>query len=136
MAGLEAWRGRHALRALANPRAPLSTMGAMLPAAGLLVLGLAGLVIATLTPSGAGGQYAVVAPPWYTLPRTIALVQKAQGRISDAGGPAYIVIAHGQGPGFEHALYAAGAWLVLDPMRLRGCAGFAPGVAGTDEGMR
>ena len=97
------------------------------------MLGLAGLVLATLMPTGAGGQYAVIAPPWYTLSRTFALVRRAGGDISDAGGPANIVIAHARGPGFERALYGAGAWLVIDPMRLRGCAGFAP-AEGTMQG--
>jgi hypothetical protein len=122
MARAQEWRGHQPSRR----HVPLSTLGALLPAVALLMTGLAALAVATLMPTGAGGQYGVVAPPWYTLSRTIALVQRAQGQISDAGGPANIVIAHGRGPGFEHALYAAGAWLVIDPMQLRGCAGFAP----------
>lgn len=117
-----------------TPLAPTWAQNAhtLLPALALLVVGLGGLMIATLVPTGAGGQYAVVAPPWYTLARTIALAQKAGGAVSDAGGPANIIIVHGRGAGFEQALYAAGAWAVIDPMHLRGCAGFAP----ADEGMR
>ena len=109
---------------------------ALLPAVGLLVLGLAGLVLATLSPTGAGGQYAVIAPPWYTLSRTLGLVRQAGGDIADAGGPANIVIVHARGPGFARALYRAGAWLVVDPGQLRGCAGFAPVSGPAGGGLR
>lgn len=93
-------------------------------AAALLVAGIVGLLAATLSPSGKDGQYAVVAPPWYRPGETIALIQKADGGIVDMGGPANIVIAHSENPNFVHRLYGAGAWLVIDPLRLRGCVGF------------
>lgn len=96
------------------------------PAAALLVVGLIGLVVATLAPTGRDGQYAVVAPPWYDLQQTIALIRAADGGIADMGGPSNIVIAHSDDPDFVGALYRAGAWVVIDPMRLRGCVGFKP----------
>lgn len=98
----------------------------LLPAAALLALGMFGLVAATLAPTGKDGQYAVIAPPWYDLRRTITLIQTAGGGVADIGGPANIVIAHSEKPGFVRALYGAGAWLVIDPMQLRGCVGFKP----------
>lgn len=97
----------------------------------LLVLGLVGLVVATLMPTGKDGQYGVIAPPWYNLSRTIALIRQAQGDIAETGGPANIVIVHSRRPDFVRAAYAAGAWLVIDPVQLRGCAGFAPAGQGT-----
>ena len=96
------------------------------PAAALLFAGMAALLIATLAPSGKDGQYAVIAPPWYRLGDTIALIQKAGGGIVDMGGPAYMVIAHSENPDFVRTLYGAGALLVIDPLRLRGCIGFRP----------
>lgn len=69
-----------------------------IPAAALLVFGLAGLGMAMLAPSGNGGQYAVVAPPWYDLRQTMALVQAADGLVSGTGGLANIVVAHSDSP--------------------------------------
>jgi hypothetical protein len=96
----------------------------LLPAAALLFVGLFGLAAASFAPTGKDGQYAVIAPPWYDLRQTIALIQAADGGVADIGGPSNIVIAQSENPGFVHALYGAGAWLVIDPMRLRGCIGF------------
>lgn len=98
----------------------------LVPAGVLLCVGLVGLVIATLSPSGRDGQYAVVAPPWYDLPQTIALIRAADGGIVDAGGPNNVVIVHSVDPAFVDAAYRAGAWAVIDPMQLRGCVGFKP----------
>jgi hypothetical protein len=84
-----------------------------------------GILAATLWPSGGGGQYAVVAPPSYSLSRTIALARVAGGEIVDVGGPQNVIIVHSGRKNFVTALYGAGAWLVVDPQRLRGCLGFA-----------
>ena len=92
------------------------------PAASLLVLGMLALCIAMLSPSGKGGQYAVIAPPWYNLSQTVALIQHADGRIADLNG-GHVVIVHSDKPDFVRNLYHAGAWLVVDPLRLRGCGG-------------
>lgn len=93
-------------------------------AAALMAVFLLGLVIATLYPTGKDGQYAVVAPPWYSLSRTMALIQVADGRIVDTGDRANMVIVQSTHPDFVRTLYRAGAWLVIDPLRLRGCIGF------------
>lgn len=92
------------------------------PAATLLIIGMLGLSIATLSPSGKGGQYAVIVPPWYSLGQTVALIQHAGGQIADLNG-GNVVIVHSNAPNFIRNLYRAGAWLVLDPLRLRGCGG-------------
>jgi hypothetical protein len=53
--------------------------------------------------------------------QTAEMVGASDGTIMDAGGLPNIVIAHSDNPGFVDALYRAGAWLVLDPLFLRGC---------------
>lgn len=97
--------------------------GELAPALLLLALLLAGLGVATLSPSGRGGQYAVIAPPWFGAGQTFSLVASAGGRIADAGGPANIVVAQSADPDFIASLYRAGAWLVVDPVSRRGCLG-------------
>jgi hypothetical protein len=95
------------------------------PAIALLIVSAVGILISALSPSGDRGQYAVVAPPWYNFAQTAALVATAGGDIVDFGAIADVVIAHSENPGFVRALYRAGAWLVIDPVALRGCLGFA-----------
>lgn len=91
------------------------------PAALLLAIGILGLVIATLSPSGRNGQYAVIAPPWYNSGQTVSLIQHADGQLASMNAASRVVIAHSEKPGFVRDLYRAGAWLVLDPLQLRGC---------------
>src|ERR1700686_2894063 len=94
------------------------------PAIALLVVSAGGILMTGLSPSGDHGQYAVVAPPWYNLTQTVGLVATAGGDIVGLGNIAVVVIAHSENPGFVRALYRAGAWLVIDPVGLRGCLGF------------
>jgi hypothetical protein len=112
-------------------RSPRSMRGAAawLPAAALLVVSVAAIVLAGFGPTGAGGQYAVVAPPWFDLAHTMQLANAAGGDVVDVGGLANVVIIHSGDPKIVGALYAAGAWLVLDPGRVRGCLDFAAPVA-------
>lgn len=119
-------RRRDRIARAVNPTAGSFKWRDLAPAAALLFIGLLGLVAATLAPTGRDGQYAVVAPPWYDLPETLALIRTANGGIVDAGGPDNMVIAQSDDPGFVDAAYRAGAWAVIDPMRLRGCVGFKP----------
>lgn len=93
------------------------------PAILLLTIGAISLAAATLSPTGKNGQYAVVAPPWFSVGQTIALIQAANGEIADIRADTRIVIAHSEKPGFVGDLYQSGAWLVLDPVRIRGCSG-------------
>src|ERR1700690_1754433 len=74
--------------------------------------------------SGDYGQYLVVAPPWFSLAQTVGLVDTAGGNIVDFGGLPSVVIVHSTNPRFARALHRAGAWLVIDPVRPRGCWGF------------
>jgi hypothetical protein len=95
------------------------------PAITLLIVSAVGILLSALSPSGGRGQYAVIAPPWYSFAQTAGLVATAGGDIVDFGAIADVVIAHSDSPGFVGALYRAGAWLVIDPVGLRGCLGFA-----------
>jgi hypothetical protein len=97
------------------------------PAVALLLIGMVALPMATFSPSGKDGQYGVIAPPWYRIGDTISLIRKADGGIVEVGGSANVVIAHSESPDFARALYSAGAWLVVDPISLRGCGGFRQG---------
>ncbi|WCT78588.1 hypothetical protein [Novosphingobium humi] len=96
----------------------------LIPAAALMIAVTAAIAVATLWPSGDRGQYAVIAPPSYDLGRTIGLVRAAGGSIVDVGGLTNVVILHSADKNAVNALYHAGAWLVIDPQLLRGCAGF------------
>lgn len=94
------------------------------PAIALLVVSALGIFAAALSPTGDGGQYLVIAPFGYDLVQTVELVGAAGGDIVDLGDLANVVIVHSENPRFVRALYRAGAWLVIDPMRLGGCLGF------------
>jgi hypothetical protein len=110
-----------------QPSAPMtrSVWRDYLPALALLLVGLGALLVAMLKPTGREGQYAVIAPPWYNLAQTVSLVREAQGAVADMSGGRHIVIAHSNDPHFVEQLYRAGAWLVIDPVRLVGCGGGA-----------
>jgi hypothetical protein len=94
------------------------------PAAALMIVSTFGICAATVWPTGDKDQYAVVAPPSYDLARTIGLVDAAGGDILEVGGSTNVIIAHSADKHFVAALYRAGAWLVIDPLHLRGCLGF------------
>ncbi|MBC9177180.1 hypothetical protein [Pseudoroseomonas ludipueritiae] len=82
-----------------------------------------------LAPAAGQTQFAVIAAPWWSLSRTAELVGAAEGDILDVGGLPNVVIAHSDDPDFVAALYRRGAWLVLDPVLLRGCLGGTRGAA-------
>ena len=98
-------------------------VAAFAPALILLSVSSVGMFLAAFSPTGAAGQYAVVGPPWYNLTQTIRLADAAGGDVVDVGALANVLIIHSNKPGIIWALYGAGAWLVIDPMRLHGCLG-------------
>jgi hypothetical protein len=97
----------------------------LMPAALLLMASLFGSLAVGLVPRAGATQYAVLGPPWLGSGRMLALVDAAGGLPLDTGGWSNVVIAHSDDPDFAAALYRAGAWLVLDAVRLRGCLGGA-----------
>jgi hypothetical protein len=94
------------------------------PAVALLFLSAVGVLAAGLSPTGDHGQYVVVAPPWYDAAETAALIGATGGDIVEFGGFPNVVIAHSKSPLYVRALYRGGAWLVIDPQRIRGCLRF------------
>jgi len=95
----------------------------LLPSAALLLCSAFAALLIGLAPTAGQTQFAVITAPWWDLSRTAALVGAAEGDILDVGGLPNVVIAHSDAPGFVAALYEQGAWLVLDPVLLRGCLG-------------
>jgi hypothetical protein len=90
-----------------------------------LLLSIVGTLFVGLFPRPGQTQFAVFAAPWRGLVETAEMVAAAGGAIVDAGGLPNVVIAYSDDPAFVDALYRAGAWLVLDPLLLRGCLGLA-----------
>jgi hypothetical protein len=97
--------------------------GATLPVVLLLLFSLLAAPVASLAPREGETQFAVIASPWQGFGDMMALVADADGTIVDAGRLSNAVIAHSDNPDFVGAAYRAGAWLVLDPVLLRGCLG-------------
>lgn len=94
-----------------------------LPALALALFSASSIFAVTLASPPQGGQMAVIAPPWFDLGETAAIVVNAGGRMVEVGGFGNVLVAYSEDPGFSAALYRAGAWLVVDPARLRGCLG-------------
>ncbi len=96
-----------------------------IPAFALLLFSAVAAFAVTLGSPEARQQMAVIAPPWYSTGQTIALVAAAGGRVVETGQFANILVAYSDDSHFSSALYGAGAWLVVDPVQLRGCLGFS-----------
>jgi hypothetical protein len=85
---------------------------ALLPAAAVTALALAGGAVAGYAPPPTG-QMAVVFPPWLSEQSALALVLGAGG---DIVGPTHfgnIVVAYAHDIGFSARVRAAGAWLTM-----------------------
>jgi len=91
------------------------------PAAALLLVGLIGLLWASLPTSSANGQYVVIAPPWWSLSETITLASSADAGFLEVGRFSNVVIAASDNPGFVAAARSAGALFVFASPRLAGC---------------
>ena len=93
----------------------------LLPAAVLALLGLVGLVVATLSMNAAPGQYLVVAARWQGREKLAEMVWRAGGGVAGFGGLSSVVVAMGDGPGFAETLRAQWACIVLPSPRGLGC---------------
>lgn len=93
----------------------------MLPAGILALLGLIGLVLASLSAGPSTGQYLVIAAPWQGREQVADLVWRAGGGVAGFGGLSSVVVAMGDGPGFAETLRAQWAWIVLPSPRGLGC---------------
>jgi hypothetical protein len=94
-----------------------------LPALILLAIGLVGLLTASLSGDGRGGQYLVIAAPWSGYGRTIQAIRGADGALAAVGGFGNIAIATSSRRDFADRARQGGAWLVLPSPRLVGCFG-------------
>lgn len=93
------------------------------PAAALGVLTFGALASAYLQPSSKASQYLVVAPPSWSLARTINLVADAEGRFVRRGRYENMLFAASSRSDFGSALRAAGVWFVLATPATWGCDG-------------
>lgn len=117
-------RTRRPYRTSSEPHESRRQGGATtLPVLLLVVFSLVGALMAGLMPQTGQTQFAVIAAPWKGLDGMAGLVAAADGRIVDGGRLPNVIFAQSDRPGFAAALYRAGAWLVLDPVLLRGCLG-------------
>lgn len=94
---------------------------AVLPAALLLLGGLAALTVASLSSAGAQDTYAVVGPPGSRLADAIEIIRIADGRLVQRGRFANVAIARSSRPDFAQALQRAGAWAVIAAPAQGGC---------------
>lgn len=94
----------------------------LLPAAVLLACGLVALSVASIWSEATDDKFVVVAPPGWSLGRTIALVRSGDGRLVRTGNFANVVFASSSDPHFAARLRAAGAWLVESAPLVPGCS--------------
>jgi len=94
----------------------------LLPAAVLLACGLVALSAASIWSEATDDKFVVVAPPGWSLGRTIALVRAGDGRLVRTGNFANVVFASSSDPRFAARLRAAGAWLVESAPLAPGCS--------------
>ncbi|MFT4184115.1 MAG: hypothetical protein QM636_19610 [Rhizobium sp.] len=114
-------------------------LAALLPALALLLVSALGIGALAYGNPAPDAQMAVVGPPWWKEERMVSLIAAAGGRVV-AGGTLPNIIIVRRAPDGERgrdepadlaaALYAAGAWLVLEAPRTQSCRG----LAGKDKG--
>ena len=93
----------------------------MLPAGILALLGLIGLVVASLSAGPSTGQYLVIAAPWQGREQVADLVWRAGGGVAGFGNLSPVAVAMSDQPGFAGMLRKQGAWIVLPAPRALGC---------------
>jgi hypothetical protein len=92
------------------------------------LIAVAALVVASVLAMAAlqshprdGAQVAAVFAPWTDDGGAIARVAQAGGLVVRRGIVDAIIVVQSDQPGLIARLYAAGAWLVIDPATLGGC---------------
>lgn len=99
-------------------RACLGDLG---PAAILLVAGLIGSLLASLSGAKDSGQYLVIAPPWSNFSQTVNLIAAADGGLVSPGQFQNIAIAASTRAGFSGRALDAWAWFVLPSPQATSC---------------
>ncbi len=91
------------------------------PAGLLLVFSVVAIFVASMAADAQSKEVAVVAPPWAGAAEVAGIVARSGGSLVATAGLPNIIIARSDDPGFVSTLYQAGAWLVLDAVKLRSC---------------
>lgn len=81
------------------------------------------VLVASVVPSGAGGQVAVFASPWSG--PAIEIVARAEGRIVHTGRFSWIAVTEQTDPDLVGRLYRSGAGFVASALVARACAALA-----------
>jgi hypothetical protein len=93
-----------------------------LPASLLLVASLFGTVSYAFRPSELpGAAVAAVFPPWWSAERSFAAAASTGGAVVRTGAWSNILVVKPGEADLSDRLYAAGAWLLLDPLALDAC---------------
>jgi hypothetical protein len=87
----------------------------------LLVFSVVAIFLASMVADAHSTEVAVVAPPWADAADVATIVARSGGSIVASAGLPNIIIARSDDPEFVSTLYHAGAWLVLDAVKLRSC---------------
>lgn len=113
------------------PRAPgvRACVAELWPAAILLVVGLIGLLVASLSGAKDSGQYLVIAPPWSSFSQTVHMIAAADGGLVSPGRFQNVAIAASLRDGFAGRALDAGAWFVLPSPQAAGCFGVQTAVS-------
>lgn len=93
----------------------------LIPAGLLLLVSVVAIFIGSMTAKAGTTEVAVVAPAWANAAETAEIVARSGGSIVAGAGLPNVLIARSDNPEFVATLYRAGAWLVLDAVKLRGC---------------
>jgi hypothetical protein len=94
---------------------------AWVPAAILLVASFLGTATLSLRPSDdAGAPVAAVFPPWWSAEHSFAAALSGGAIVRD-GAWSNILVVKPEDRDAARRLYAAGAWLLLDPKALAAC---------------
>lgn len=83
----------------------------------MVIGGLAAIAVAPAE----RGAVAIFVPPWVSGPDPIEIIAAADGRYMRRGIADWVVIATSDEPGFVDRLYAAGAWVVANPIVAGAC---------------
>ena len=97
------------------------------PAALLLLAGLAGLGAAWLVPGNDNGQYLVIAAPGASRGQVLNMIVHAHGSLAAEGRLGNVALARpdgGSGNAFARRLRAAGAWVAMPAPQQGGCLEF------------
>ncbi len=88
----------------------------------LLLLGSAlAMAFGAVRPADDASQVAAVFPPYATSADVMRAVARAGGRMVRTGIADYVVVVALDADASPAALYDAGAWLVMDPLKAGGC---------------